>query len=329
MRVAILDDYQNLSLKLADWSAVEARCEVVVFDRHLSEEDAVVQLKDFDVICMLRERMALPGSLLERLPRLKFIAVTGPYHRTLDLPAADRLGIVVSCTPRTTAGQFTTAELAWALILALARRIPTEANNMREGRWQSTVGVSLATHTLGLVGLGRLGRHMVPIARAFGMNVIAWSQNLTAEAAQEAGATRVEKDELFFRSDFVSLHLVLGERSRGVVGKRELALMKPTAYLVNTARGPLVDRDALLEALREHRIAGAGIDTFDIEPLPADDPFRQLDNAILTPHLGYTVEELLGHFYESTAENILAFMDGSPLRVLTAEAPRLTTNVVV
>jgi D-3-phosphoglycerate dehydrogenase len=324
-----LDDYQNLSQKLADWTPVTSRAEVVVFDKHLSEAEAVQKLQDFDALCMLRERMPLPASLLDRLPRLKFIAVTGPYHRTLDMSAADRLGITVSCTPRTAAGQFSTAELAWGLLLAAARRIPAEDANMRKGGWQTTVGVSLATRTLGLVGLGRLGSHMVPIARAFGMNVLAWSPNLTAERASEIGATRVDKDELFARSDFISLHLVLGERSRGVVGRQELRLMKPDAYLINTARGPLVDRAALLDALSNRRIGGAALDVYDEEPLPADDPIRKLDNVVLLPHVGYTVKELLGFFYERTVENLVAFMDGKPLRVLTAEKPRLTENVVV
>ncbi|HEY0297029.1 MAG TPA: D-2-hydroxyacid dehydrogenase family protein [Bordetella sp.] len=329
MRIAILDDYQNLALQLADWSPVRARGDIVVFDRHLAEEEAAAALRDFDVLCVLRERMPLPGSLLERLPRLKFIAATGPYNRTLDLRAADRLGITVSATPRAAAGQFATAELAWALLLALARNIPLEAANMRVGGWQKTMGLSLSERTLGLVGLGRLGSHMAPIARAFGMRVIAWSQNLTAGAAEALGAQRVEKDELFARSDFVSLHLVLGERTRHIVGRRELGLMKPEAYLINTARGALVEREALIDALRARRIAGAGLDTFDIEPLPADDPLRALDNVILTPHLGYTVEELLGMFYASTVENVLAYLDGKPLRVLNEASPRLTGQVAV
>nr|WP_255592469.1 D-2-hydroxyacid dehydrogenase family protein [Bordetella sp. BOR01] len=323
MRVAILDDYQNLAMQLADWSAVAARCEVTVFERHLAEDEAARELADYDILCLTRERMAMPGSLLGRLPRLKLIAITGPHNRTLDFVAADRLGITVSCTPRSAAGQYATPELAWGLILALARHIPAEVAGMKAGGWQRTVGVALASRTLGVVGLGRLGSRMAPIARAFGMDVIAWSQNLTDEAARAAGAVRVDKDELFARSDVVSLHLVLSERTRHVVGRRELELMKPTAYLVNTARGLLVEREALIEALRSRRIAGAALDTFDCEPLPDDDPLRGLDNAILTPHLGYTVRELLGPFYAWTVENVLAFLDDSPMRVLTAQASRL------
>ncbi|OWT60105.1 D-2-hydroxyacid dehydrogenase family protein [Candidimonas nitroreducens] len=328
-RVAILDDYQNLALELADWSPVQKRCEVVVFDKHLSEEAAAEALGTFDAVCLTRERMAIPGSLLNRLPRLKFIAVTGPHNRTLDFEAADRLGITVSCTPRPAQGQFATAELAWGLILGLARHIPKEADNMRNGGWQHTVGMALAGRTLGLLGLGRLGSRMVPIAHAFGMEVIAWSQNLTEQTAQDLGARRVEKEDLFRRSDFISLHLVLSERSRHTVGSRELAWMKPGAFLVNTARGALIDRKALLQALQERRIAGAALDTFEVEPLPPDDAFRDLDNVILTPHLGYTVQELLGPFYAATVQNLQAWLDGSPQRLLTASHPRLTGQVTV
>lgn len=315
-RVAILDDYQQLALASADWGAVQARCDVTVFDRHLDEAEAADALAGFDVLCTLRERMALPGSLLRRLPRLRLIAITGPHHRTLDLDAATQLGITVSCTPRVEASQFATAELAWGLILALLRHIPAEAQRMRGGGWQHTVGHALAGRTLGLLGLGRLGRYMVPVARAFNMHVIAWSQNLTDDVAQAAGAVRVDKQALFSGSDIVSLHLVLSERSRHIVGRRELAQMQPHAYLVNTSRGGLVDTDALADALRDGRLAGAALDTFDIEPLPDDDPLRQLPNALLTPHLGYTVQETFQGFYAATVENILAFLDGTPLRVL-------------
>ena len=304
MRVAILDDYAHLALKLADWSACAGRCELQVFDRHLSEDEAVEQLQDFDVICLLRERMAIPRSLLLRLPRLKLICITGSF------------------TARSQNGQFATAELAWGMMLSLARHIPAEVARMKIGGWQDSVGYALAGRTLGLLGLGRLGSRMVPIARAFDMEVIAWSQNLSAEAAANLGATRVEKDELFSRSDFLSLHLVLSERSRGIVGARELGLMKPSAYLINTSRGPLIDHDALLEALRQRRIAGAALDTFEVEPLPDDEPLRQLDNALLTPHIGYMAEELLTDFYRDTVENLLAWLDGKPIRTLSPPASK-------
>jgi phosphoglycerate dehydrogenase-like enzyme len=316
MRIAVLDDYQNIALQLADWSAIAARTEITVFNRHLSEEDAVEALKPFDIICLLRERMAMPSSLIERLPNLKFIAVTGPHNRTLDLAAAVKKGIVVSNTLRRGAAAFVTAELAWGLILSLLRHIPHEAAQMRTGGWQTTLGSALGGRTLGVLGLGRLGSHMVPIGKAFGMEVIAWSQNMTAEGAAAKGALRVEKDELFARSDVLSLHLVLSERTYHIVGARELALMKPTAYLVNTSRGPLIDKAALLKALSERRIAGAGLDTFDEEPLPDDDPLRKQDNVVLTPHLGYTVRDLLQVFYEDVVENIIAFLNGKPIHLM-------------
>jgi len=320
VRLAILDDYQSLALRLADWTLVRTRCEIKVFTRHLGEDAAAEQLRDYDIVCLLRERMAFPRALIERLPRLKFIATTGASTRTLDLSAASERGIMVSRTVRRGSGGLATAELAWGLILALVRHIPQEATRMRQGGWQTTIGTALGGRTLGVLGLGRLGRSMVPIAKAFGMNVIAWSQNMTPAAATEAGALYVSKDELFARSDVVSLHLVLSERTRHIVGEAELSRMRPDAYLVNTARGPLVDKAALLRALRDSSIAGAALDTFDIEPLPEDDPLRQLDNVILTPHLGYTVRELLQPFYEDTVENVLAFLDGMPLRTVTADA---------
>ncbi len=319
-RVAILDDYQRLALSLADWSPVTGRAEVVVFDRHLDEDEAAEALKEFDVICLLRERMAIPGSLLRRLPNLKFIASTGVKNRTLDLAAARELGITVSNTTRRGEAGNATAELAWGLILSLARNIPHETAAMRTGAWQTTLGTALGGKTLGLLGLGRLGGAMVPPALAFGMKVIAWSRNLTAEAAREKGAERVDKDELFRRADVVSLHLVLGPESRGIVGAREFALMQPHAFLVNTARGPLVDRDALFAALREERIGGAAFDVYDTEPLPPDDPLRTLPRTLLTPHLGYTVRERMAPFYEDTVEAIAAYFDGRPVRVVTAPA---------
>jgi D-3-phosphoglycerate dehydrogenase len=315
-RIAVLDDYQNYSQTMADWSSVKAQAEVVVFNRHLSEDEAVDALQDFDAICCVRERMALPASLLRRLPRLRFIAITGVQHRTLDLPVAHAQGIVVSHTIRRGNGQFATAELAWGLIISLARQLPQEAARMKKGGWQTSCGVAIGGRTLGLLGLGRLGSHMVPIAKAFGMKVIAWSQNMTDMQASALGAQRVDKETLFRESDFLSLHVVLSERTRHVVGSAELALMKPTAYLVNTSRGPLIDGEALVQALREKRIAGAGLDTFDIEPLPDDSVLREIDEVILTPHLGYTVRELLVPFYLDTVENLLAFMSGKPIRTL-------------
>ncbi len=320
MRIAVLDDYQHLARKLADWSLVEQRASVTVFHRHLAAQEAAQELVDFDVVCHLRERMAMPRDLIEALPRLKCIVITGRQNRTLDLEAALEREIVVTQAPNSGDGAFATPELTWGLILSLARQIPQAAAAMKEGGWQRHCGNTLHGKILGLIGLGRIGRDMAPIARAFGMNVLAWSSNLTPADAQAAGVTWASKDDLLQRSDFVSMHLVLGERSRDTIGTREFALMKPTAYLVNTARAGLVNPSALLEALTARRIAGAALDVFEHEPLPDDHPLRRQDNAILTPHLGYTVEESLRSFYASTVECLLAFLNGKPIRVVTPVA---------
>ena len=316
MRIAVLDDYQGLAQQLADWSAVQRQAELTVFRRPLAAGEAVQALAGFDAVCHLRERMAMPGALIAQLPRLKLIVVTGVEHRTLDVAAATQRGILVSQAPNAGNGRSATAELAWALILALARQIPQAAAAMVQGGWQRHCGNTLHGKTLGLLGFGRIGRSMVPVARAFGMEVLAWSPNLTPADASAGGAAWAAKDELLARSDYVSLHLVLGERSRHVVGRRELAAMKPTARLVNTARAGLVDGDALLQALRTRRIAGAALDVFDQEPLPDVHPLRGLDNVILTPHLGYTVEEALRGFYAATVECLLAWLAGQPIRLL-------------
>lgn len=316
MRIAILDDYQQLALQLADWSAVQAKADVIVFDRHLSEEEAVTALAGFDAVCHLRERMAMPRSLIERLPQLKCIFITGQEHRTLDLAACRERGILVSHAPAGSAGRSGTPELAWGLILSLARQIPEAAAAMKMGGWQRHCGTVLRGKTLGLLGLGRIGRDMVPVGRAFGMEVLAWSRNLQPEQAQAAGATYAPLDELLARSDYVSLHLVLGERTRHLLGARELGLMKPTARLVNTSRAALVEPGALMDALVHRRIAGAGLDVFEVEPLPDDHPIRRLDNVVLTPHLGYTVQESLRDFYRGTVENVAAWLEGHPIRVV-------------
>lgn len=314
--VAILDDWLGLSQELADWTPVTQRARLTVFRQHLSPEEAVTALQDVDVVCHMRERMAMPRELLRALPRLKMIAITGPKHRTLDLQAAREQDITVCWAPSDPRGTTGTTELAWGLILSLARHIPQEAAAMQRGAWQNTCGRVLNGRTLGLLGLGRLGRQMVPVARAFGMEVIAWSQNLTPEAAQDAGARHVTKDELFASSDFLSLHVVLSERTRHIVGLRELALMKSDACLVNTSRAGLVDEPALQEALRAGRLGGAGIDVYEREPLPADDPWRQVPRTVLTPHLGYASQDVLSAFYRHTVENVAAWLAGQPIRVV-------------
>lgn len=318
-RLAILDDYARVALDMADWSPLEGRASIDVIDRALVvPEDAAAVLAPYDVLCHLRERTAMPRALIDRLPNLKLITITGTAHRTLDLAAARERGIVVCHSAnRPGSGQGEgTPELTLGLMLALARSIPHEHAGMRAGAWQTTVGTTLFGRTLGIVGLGRVGRRVAALARAFGMDVVAWSPNMTVEQAAAAGARLVTKQELFAGSDYVSLHVVLGDRSRGIVGAAELAAMKPTAFVVNTARGPLVDEVALMSALRERRIAGAGLDVFWNEPLAVDHPIRALPNVVLTPHLGYVVEDSLRAFYEDSVENVVAWLDGKPIRVV-------------
>ena len=320
MKIAILDDYLCRARSAADWSRLAQRCEIVVFDRPLEVPDeAAAALRDFDIICLLRERMPVSRELIGRLPKLRMIAVTGLYCRVLDVAAAAERGIVVSFTELRGAYRMATSELAWGLILSVARHIPQESSRMREGGWQSSVGVTLCGRILGLLGFGRQGRRMVPVAKAFGMDVIAWSQNLRADDAACCGVTRVDKDELFRRSDVLSIHVVLSDRSRGLVGARELSLMKPSAILVNTARGPIVDEASLVDALASGRIAGAGLDVFTQEPLPDRHPLRTLPNAVLMPHQGHHVEEFYEVAYADVVENIEAFVEGKPIRILTAD----------
>lgn len=313
-RVAILDDYQGVARGLADWGSLPAGTEVVAFRDHLNGLDAVAaRLADFDVVVAMRERTPFPRALLERLPRLRLLVTTGMRNAAIDLRAAAERGIVVSGT----AGlPYPTAELAWGLILALARRIPREDRATREGRWQETLGVGLNGKTLGVLGLGTLGSRVARIGRAFEMEVLAWSQNLTAERAGEVGATRVPRDELLARADVVTVHLVLSERTHGLIGAPELARMKRTAFLVNTSRGPIVDQAALLHALDAGTIAGAGLDVYDEEPLPADHPLRRHPSTVVTPHLGYVTEETYRIFFGQAVEDVQAFLRGAPVRVL-------------
>lgn len=319
MKIAILNDYLRRSQVSANWTKLAVTCDITVFDRAIAPEDAVRTLAPFDIICTLRERMPITRELIAQLPNLKMIAITGLYNRTLDVAAATERGIVVSYTELRGPYRKATCELTWGLILSVARHIPFEANRMRHGGWQNTVGFTLHGRTLGLLGLGRQGRYMVPVAQALGMDVIAWSQNLNAENAAQHGARRVEKDELFKNSDVLSVHLVLGERTRGMVGARELALMKSSAILVNAARGPIIDEAALITALRERRIAGAGLDVFTHEPLPDDSELRTLPNVVLTPHQGHNVQEFFEVAYTDVVENITAFLSGKPIRLLTAD----------
>ena len=324
LKIAILDDYANVALQSADWSALEGKAEITVFDRHLSQEEAASLLLPFDVLCTVRERMSMPRSLFERLPRLKLVTIIGMSLPNLDMVAASAHGVIVAhsnfANPIYANVFNATPELTWGLMIATVRHLAVEGRRMRSGGWQGTVGTILAGRTLGLLGLGRIGKRMAAYAHAFGMPVIAWSQNLTNDTAADVGARRVEKDDLFRQADVLSIHVQLSDRTRGLVAARELALMKPTAYLVNTSRGPIVVEADLIAALRAGRIAGAGIDVFELEPPPADHPFRAMDNVTITPHLGYVTRETLVAFYTDTLEAVVAFAGGKPIRIANPEA---------
>ncbi len=306
IRIAVLDDYQNVALEMADWSPLAGRAEITVFNDRLSNLDAIVErLLPFDVVCVMRERTPLPRSVIERLPRLKLIASTGPRNAAIDVEAAANRGIVVAHTGYDARS---TIEMTWALILASARQVALENAHLRTGGWQLTVGESLHGKTLGVLGLGNIGSEVARIGLAFGMNLIAWSQNLTTERAEACGGRLVSKEELFRSADILTIHLVLSSRTKGSVGAAELQAMKPSARLINTSRGPIVDEPALIDVLRGRRIAGAAVDVFDIEPLPADHPFRSLDNVLATPHIGFVARELYRTFYGDTVENITRWL---------------------
>ena len=307
IRVAVLDDYQGVALQLADWTPVTKRAQVDVFNDHLFDLAAVARrLRPYDVLCVMRERTPLRRELIAQLPNLKLIASTGPRNASIDLAAAAERGIQVAHTGYSSTP---TVELTWALILAGARHIAQENASLRAGGWQHTLGEDLAGKTLGIIGLGHIGSLVAKVALAFGMKVIAWSQNLTAEKAAAAGAVLVDKAQLLRTADLISIHLVLSARTTGLIGAAEFALMKPTARLVNTSRGPIVVEGALIEALAAGRIGGAAIDVYDIEPLPADHPYRKLDKLLATPHIGYVSRGLYETFYRDSVANIAAWLD--------------------
>jgi phosphoglycerate dehydrogenase-like enzyme len=307
LKIAVLDDYQGVALEMADWSAVMARAQLDVFSDHIAGTDAVAErLLPYDIVCVMRERTPLRAELIERLPNLKFIASTGPRNASIDLTAAAARGIAVAHT-----GYFgsPTVELTWALILGSARHIVSEAAAVRSGGWQHTMGEDLSGKTLGVIGLGNVGSKVATIGLAFGMRVIAWSQNLTAEKTRAVGVALASKEELLRQSDIVSVHMVLSDRSRGLIGAEELSLMKRSARLVNTSRGPIVTEAALIAALKAGQIAGAAIDVYDTEPLPATHPYRNLANLLTTPHIGYVSRGLYERFYRDTVSNIIAWLD--------------------
>jgi len=316
-RLAILDDWQGVALQLADWSRLPTHLAPVVFREHLADEAAVAErLAPFDALVIMRERTPFPASLIARLARLKLLVTTGEKNRSVDVAACAARGITVCGTPSLASP---TPELAWGLIISLCRRIPEESANLRAGRWQESVGRGLEGRRLGLLGLGRLGERMARIGAAFGMEVLAWSQNLTAGRAAQAGARRVEKEALFAHADVISIHLQLSERTRALVGAAEFAVMKPDALLVNTSRGPIVDGAALFEALRAGRIGGAALDVYDTEPLPPGDAWRSAPRLLATPHLGYVTEENYRGMYGAAVDAVLGYLAGRPLRVLGGE----------
>ena len=314
-RCAILDDYQNVALKVTDWSKVAADLDIKVFNEHLGEPDKVVKaLQGFGIVCAMRERTPFPRAVIEKLPDLKLLITTGLRNASIDVAAAKERGVVVCGTP--SVGN-PTSGIAVGLMLELTRRIGYENARMKSGvPWQTTIGLDLDGSTLGVLGLGKLGTRTANIAKAFGMKVIAWSQNLTPEKCKEVGVDYVSKEDLFRQADFITIHVVLSQRSRGLVGAKELALMKPSAYIINTSRGPIIDEAALLAALRDKKIAGAGLDVFDVEPLPTDHPLRKLDNVVATPHLGYVATQNYRSYFGGVVDDIRAFLDGKPVRVM-------------
>jgi D-3-phosphoglycerate dehydrogenase len=314
-RCAILDDYQNVVLNVTDWSKVAGDLDIKVFNEHLGGPDNVVKaLQGFNIVCAMRERTPFPRTVIEKLPDLKLLVTTGLRNASIDVAAAKERGVVVCGTP--SVGN-PTSGIAIGLMLELTRRIGYENTRMKAGvPWQSTIGMDLDGLTLGVLGLGKLGTRTANIAKAFGMKVIAWSQNLTPEKCKEAGVEYASKEDLFRQADFITIHVVLSQRSRGLVGAKEIALMKPSAYIINTSRGPIIDEAAMLAALRDKKIGGAGLDTFDVEPLPVDHPLRKLDNVVLTPHLGYVATQNYRAYFAGVVDDIRAFIDGKPVRVM-------------
>jgi phosphoglycerate dehydrogenase-like enzyme len=306
-KIAVLDDYQNVALESADWSVLRDRADIAVFQDHLADPEAVIErLLPFDVVCAMRERTPLPLNIIERLPNLKLIASTGAVNGSIDVGAAADHGIAVVYTGYRSDP---TIEFTWALILASARHIVTESNSVRSGGWQQTVGTDLRGKTLGILGLGNVGSQVAQIGSAFGMKLIAWSQNMTPESAKAAGAILVSKEQLFEQAEILTIHLVLSSRTRGLVGAAELERMKPTAWLINASRGPIVEEQALVSVLKNKQIAGAAIDVFDVEPLPPNHPFRTLDNVLATPHVAYGTQGLYKTFFENTVSNIRKWLD--------------------
>jgi len=314
-RIALIDDYADVAKGCAEWSRLPAGVTLDIFNDHLTDEAEIAdRLEPYDVVVVIRERTPLPRSLIDRLPNLKLVVTPGMRNYAIDIQACAERGIPVCGTDP---GRAPTAELAWLLILALAKQLIPEQRAVTQGHWGVSRVIGLSGRTIGLIGLGKLGTRMAEIAKAFEMNVLAWSPNMTDEHAAQCGARRVELDELLAESQVVSIHVILGDRSRGLIGARELALMKNDSFLINTSRGPIVDEDALINALRENQIGGAGLDVFDVEPLPVDHPFRNMDNVVATPHLGGFIEDNYKIWFSGALEDIEAWLGGEPIRVLS------------
>jgi phosphoglycerate dehydrogenase-like enzyme len=317
VKIALLDDYQHVAMESADWTTLPVGVSVEVFHDHLTDEDELAErLGDFDVVMALRERTAYPRSLLEKLPNLKMLTTAGMGNAAIDVQACTDLGILLCGTQGSSRA---TMELTWALILGLMRNIPREYQATRSGKWQETAGLGLDGKTIGIIGLGNIGGQMAEVARAFHMRIIAWSQNLTEQRAEECGAMLVTKQELLEQADIATIHLRLSDRTRGLIGASDLARMKSNAFLINSSRGPIVDESALIDVLRRGAIRGAGLDVFDQEPLPANHPFLSLDNVLLTPHLGYVTYETYRNFYGQTIENVAGLIDGAPQRIINPD----------
>tara|TARA_R110000868_G_scaffold2764_7_gene19176 strand:+ start:6298 stop:7272 length:975 start_codon:yes stop_codon:yes gene_type:complete len=318
-KLAILDDYQNVAMEMADWAPLAGDVEITVFNDHLADEDAVAErLKDFEIVMVMRERTPFPRSLLDKLPKLEHLISSGMRNLSIDVDAAAANGVICTGTPSL---GYPTAELTWGLIHSLARQVHYEDRETRAGAWQKTVGIGLRDKVLGIMGLGRIGTDVARVGIATGMQVIAWSENLTQDRCDEVGARLVTKDELLAQSDFLTIHLLLSDRTRGLIQAADLAKMKPGAYIVNTSRGPIVDEAALVDTLRNNRIAGAGLDVFDVEPLPLDHPLRDMPNMVIMPHLGYVTVENYRNWYGGTAENIRSWLDGKVINQMAGRNP--------
>ena len=313
-RLAIIDDYQNVALAMTDWSPLAGDVSISVFNDHLDDESALVdRLREFEIICVMRERTPFPESLLKKLPNLEHLFTPGMGNASIDVAAAGRQGVMVSGSPTLA---HPTAELAWGLIVALTRKITAEERATHAGSWQTTIGEGLHSKTLGIIGLGRIGKLVADVGHAFGMTVIAWSPNLTPERCEGTPARYADREELLSKSDVVTIHLRLGDGTRALLSRREFELMKPTAFLINTSRGPIVDERVLVEALESGAIGGVGLDVFDVEPLPLDHPLRKTPNTVITPHLGFVTVENYRIFFQAAVENIRAWLDGKPINTL-------------